>query len=368
MNLLTIRREDYRYYCDLRIHECYNSRQHIRDVMNKFPEHMDDYILHEKSGKRKSYHVYPSLFDDMPIDITPIIDDVIENINVEPTYENLIQLTLLDFERITSTNNLDSTTIQRLLIDGSAIGYNKHNADIMLSILGDKQSVVDNILFPSPIILEHWNEGYKLPNCIIYKECHRDIVNDNIQCLEQSKLINLCINGYIRDTSIISGMRLDINISNDHDIMVLLSIQDTSKYNITLIGNNIHRSDILNRLNVNSMRLMPSYPYNIVTMIKYMELDNLMHLEDIIEIGPSLGYDIVSTAKIYPLGAKRLWEKYHNINATVVHAYTTYLPHIVRTCIGCVIPHKFSILMNINKYNISQSYTDIHIKCHDIIL
>lgn len=77
---------------------------------------------------------------------------------------------------------------------------------------------------------------------------------------------------------------------------------------------------------------------------------------------PSKGIDIIKTSKKYPLGCRRLWKRYYN-NPTIVHAYSTYLPHIAFNTKGCLIDRRFTCIMSLSKYIFNNSYHDIIISC-----
>lgn len=257
--------EDYDYYMTLDIKECYDTDQYKDKVHMRFPQYI--FVSYTIPDNKIDYSSHYTSETD------------IETEYIEPTLDNIIELwnnnRFVEYGNVTSKNELNRDIIHALIDRDIKIGYNISNANIMLEILCDKQSVVDKLLMFHPKILYQWNEGFILPDWISYSDEYKDIVNKNIHCIEQSILRSLILNHYIDDTSSISGIQMKFNIHTYKDVQLLLRIEDTSKYDI-YIRNNILTDgvniDIFNINKYNSIMLY-SLIIDICDLMKYMDID-----------------------------------------------------------------------------------------------
>lgn len=319
MNLLAMDKSSlYLSYKSFEVNECYSSLEHVKDVVRLFPEHEDEITSMYKTGNydidsssRMAYKIFGHReLDSYCLEIQDNVDIRLNNLDY-----NVNQW---DFYQYTYKNELSRDMIEDYLINTNLLfAYTRYNATIMYDIIGMK--LLDRLYEHDIELLELFNGGFTIRDDVNYGVRDIPIINKYHECFSSSLKSSLIEDGYMDPSYIEYGTTF--NLYNDHQIDILDLIQEIDKIHI-VIHNPIHSRYIRYNMNLGPNRIP------IHELIYYMDYDTIT-IHDPITILGSYSGDIIKAYNKYKRGALRLWYKYHN-NSTVVHAYTTYLPNIVR--------------------------------------
>lgn len=357
MNLLTIEADLYCSYKDLGVNECYSDIEHVKNVIDKFPQHEDEITVIYKTRDYCDYTcsrmVYKIYGHNTDVEYVTLESNNHEDEGpIDP-----MTMSQWDFYLYSSRHELDRSLIEIIIRDTELMfGYNKHNVLIMYDIIGIE--LLDRLYEHDIELLEILGGGFTIRDDVNYGIDSISTINKYPNCFSDKLRRRLIEEGYMDEAYITEGSQFDVY--NDHQLDILAKIHVELDIVLYTLPGDIYNEFLYRKY---KMRLPEYLTVPIHELMYYMDCDNITIPNSISNIEASYVGDIIKFSKRYRIGALRLWYRFHD-NATVVHAYTTYLPNIVLNSKVLIHP-KYIMFMKTSKYSHDIGLSDIIIRTMD---